>query len=82
MILTVHVHPNAKKNALEWLDEDTVKVRIAAPATEGRANKALIAFLAEHFDLPKSKIRIVRGLTTRMKHIEIDAKISKRNVTR
>lgn len=74
MLLTVHVTPNAKQNTIEWLDEDTVKVRLTAPAVEGKANKALIEFLAEHFDLPKSKIRIVRGLTTKMKHVEIPLK--------
>lgn len=77
MLLTVHVQPNAKQNTIEWLDEDTIKMRLTAPAVEGRANKALIEFLAEHFDLPKSKIRLVRGLTARMKHVEINAKISK-----
>lgn len=77
MILTVHTHPNAKKNELEWVDEDTVKVRIAAPATEGRANRALVEFLAEHFGVSKSRIRLIRGLATRMKQVEIDAQVSK-----
>jgi len=77
MLLTVHVKPSAKKNELSWLDEDTVKVQIAAPAKEGKANRALIEFLAESFAVSKSKIHIVRGLTARMKHVEIDANISK-----
>ena len=74
MLLTVHVSPNAKQKSIEWLDEDTVKVRITAPAVDGKANKALIEFLAEHFDVRKSKIQIVRGLTTRMKQVEIPLK--------
>lgn len=71
MLLTIHVQPNAKQNAIKWLDEDTVKVRLTAPAMEGKANKALIELLTEYFGLPKSKIRIVRGLTAKMKQVEI-----------
>ncbi len=72
MILTVHIQPNAKKSEIvKWLDEDTIKIKIAAPAVDGKANQALIEFLAEHFAKPKSSIRIVRGLTTRMKQIQI-----------
>jgi len=72
MIITVHVQPNAKKSEIvKWLDEDTVKIKIAAPAIEGKANYELICFLADHFSIAKSKIKIVRGLTTRMKQIEI-----------
>lgn len=72
MLLTVHLQPNAKKNEIvAWLDDDTIKVKIAAPAVEGKANKALIEFLSEEFDIAKSKITIVRGLTARMKQVEI-----------
>ena len=71
MLLTVHIQPNAKQNSIEWLDADTAKVKVMAPATEGKANKALIAFLAETLDVPKSHVKIVRGLTARMKQVEI-----------
>ena len=71
MLLTVHVQPNAKKNELVWLDEDTCKVKLTAPATEGKANKALVDFLSETFGVAKSKIQIVRGLTARMKQVEV-----------
>lgn len=71
MILTIHIHPNAKQNSIEWIDADTAKVRIAAPATEGKANKALIEFLSETLSVPKSRLKIVRGLTARMKQVEV-----------
>ena len=77
MLITVHTRPNAKKNELEWLDEDTVKVGITAPAVGGKANYALVVFLANHLGVPKKHIRIVRGLTARIKQVEIDAKVSK-----
>ena len=72
MILTVHVQPNAKESKIvSWLDENTVKIKIAAPAKQGKANKALILFLAKEFGIPKTSIEIIRGATTRMKHVEI-----------
>ena len=72
MLLTVHIHPNAKKNEIvKWLDETTIKIKIAAPAKEGRANKELIDFLAKTWKVSKSCVEIVRGTNIRMKHIMI-----------
>ncbi|MEK9131129.1 MAG: DUF167 domain-containing protein [Patescibacteria group bacterium] len=71
MLLTVYVTPNAKKNEIKWLDEDTVKIKLTAPAVDGKANKALIIFLSDALDVPKSKIEIVRGLTARMKQVRV-----------
>lgn len=72
MLLTVHTTPNAKQNEIKWLDEDTCKIKITAPAVDGKANKALVEFLSEEFGVAKSKIQIVRGLTARMKQVEVD----------
>jgi len=72
MLLTVHIQPNAKKNEIvKWLDETTVKIKIAAPAKEGKANKELIDFLAKTWKVSKSSVEIVRGTTTKMKQITI-----------
>lgn len=71
MLLTVHVTPNAKRNEIKWLDEDTVKIKLTAPAVDGKANKALVDFLSEQLDVSKSKIQIVRGLTARMKQVRV-----------
>ncbi len=72
MLLTCHVTPNAKRNELTWLDEDTVKVKITAPAVDGKANKALVDFLAEELKVKKASITIVRGLTARMKQVNVE----------
>ena len=48
-----------------------MKIKIAAPATEGKANIELVRFLSEVLDVPKSQIEIVRGLTARMKQVEV-----------
>jgi hypothetical protein len=48
------------------------KVRIAAPPIEGRANDALVAFVAESLDLPQRAVRLVRGAAGRDKVVEVD----------
>ncbi len=64
--LNIKVIPNAKRNKLVE-EPGRLKVYLTAPAVEGRANTALIEFLAEHFNIKKGKISIIRGLTSREK---------------
>lgn len=71
MILTIHLHPNSRKTALEWLDKDTAKAWVAAAPEKNKANMALIELIAKELDIPKSRITILRGLTTRIKQVEI-----------
>ncbi|MFH1089278.1 MAG: DUF167 domain-containing protein [Candidatus Uhrbacteria bacterium] len=72
MLLTIHATPNAKKTEITgWLDDNTVKIKIAAPPRDGKANQELIRFLAEHYKKPKSSIKIVRGAMTRIKQVEV-----------
>lgn len=72
MILTVHVKPNARETKItKRLDDTTIVVSLAAPAREGKANEALIEFLAGEYGVAKSRVRMVRGMTTRIKHVEI-----------
>ncbi|MBT3230727.1 DUF167 domain-containing protein [Candidatus Uhrbacteria bacterium] len=72
MILTVHIKPNAKNNQVKaWLDSGTVKIDIAAPAVDGKANRALIDFLAKRLGVAKSLITIKRGHSSRVKHVKL-----------
>lgn len=72
MILTVHASPNARKTEITgWLDENTVKIKIAAPPREGKANKELIRFLAKYYKKPKSAVKIICGAKTKIKQVEI-----------
>ncbi|KKW44712.1 MAG: hypothetical protein UY95_C0020G0005 [Parcubacteria group bacterium GW2011_GWA2_56_7] len=72
MILTVHVKPGAKTARIERvLDETTMSVSVCAPAREGKANRALIDLLSETLHLPKTSIEIIRGATTRIKHVRV-----------
>ncbi|MCL4392133.1 DUF167 domain-containing protein [Patescibacteria group bacterium] len=72
MKLFVKVKPKAKKEKVERIDGEHFVVAVAAPAEKGLANDAVIAALAEHFNVPKSRIAIVSGRTSREKVIEID----------
>ena len=72
MILTIHVKPHAKRNAItKWLDSTTVKVEVTSAPEGGKANEAVIEVLAQALDVPKPSIKIVRGFTTRMKHVDV-----------
>lgn len=71
--LAVQAVPNAKKSEVAGVAAGLLKVRLQAPAIEGRANDALIRFLAEKLRIPKSSIRLVGGQTARRKLLEIHA---------
>jgi uncharacterized protein len=52
---------------------DAVKMRIAAPALEGKANAALLSFVAEIFGVPRKSVSLVRGVRGRRKTLRIEA---------
>ena len=71
--LAVRVQPGAKRNAWTGRTADgRRKVAIAAPPIEGRANEALVAFVAESLGLPRRAVRLVHGQGGRDKRLEID----------
>lgn len=69
--LAVRAQPGAKKTAIAGTygegDQAQLKIAVQAPPVEGRANEALIAFLAKLFDLPKSSVELVTGELSRSK---------------
>ena|SRR5437868_9017703 len=72
--IAVRVHPGAKRNAIGGLHAGALKVSITAPAIDGRANEALIAFLAEWLDIPRARITLIAGATNRSKTLRITGK--------
>lgn len=72
MILEVHVQPGAKRSEFAGQHGERIKIRLAAPAIENRANAALVEFLAEHYGVPKRNVRIAAGLKSRDKRVVID----------
>lgn len=73
MEIRVKVVPKSSKTELAGhLPDGTWRVKVAAAPEKGKANRALCAFLAEHFGVAQSKVRIVSGETARVKRIQID----------
>lgn len=71
MIINVRVIPRARVQKIV-ADGDILRVYTNAAPTDGEANAAVIKMLAKHFDVPKSSISIVRGVTSHDKVVEID----------
>jgi uncharacterized protein (TIGR00251 family) len=71
LLLHLHVVPGASRTELAGLHGDRLKIRIKAKATEGAANRELLRFLAELFDLAPSTLEIVRGATDRRKTVRL-----------
>ncbi len=71
MRITVRVKPNAKKDEIKKIDTDYYEVRVTAIPEKGKANKKVVQVLSKHFKIPKSKIRLIRGETSREKVFEL-----------
>ena len=72
-VLYVHVQPNARSTAIVGLHGDALKIRVAAPALDNKANAALLDFLCNQLNLKRSQIAIERGAHGRRKRVEIAA---------
>lgn len=72
--IAVQVMPNAKKSEVLGLQGDAIKIRLQAPALEGRANEALIRFLAEALHLPRSAVSITHGHSNKRKLLALTGK--------
>lgn len=71
--LSVHLQPGAKTTGCAGSHGEALKIRVAAPATEQRANRMLLQFLSESLCIAANRLRIVRGEKSRDKVIEIAA---------
>ena len=71
LTLTLHVQPGARNSGIAGTHGDALKIRIAAPAVDNKANAALVEFLGEMLAIPKSAIAIRRGATARRKIVDI-----------
>jgi hypothetical protein len=72
--LAVRVHPGAKKNGVTGIHAGAVKISLTTPPTDGRANEALIALLAELLRIPRARISLTSGATSRTKLLRITGK--------
>lgn len=69
--LRVHAQPGAKRSEVAGLHGAAVRIRIAAPALEDRANAALVEFLSEKFGVRRRDVHLVSGDRSREKRFEI-----------
>lgn len=72
MRVVVRVKPGSSKGPLVESDEEGLVVYVREKAIDGAANEGVVKLLADHFDVPKSRVRVVRGHTARIKQVEID----------
>lgn len=72
MKISVKVIPSAKVEQIQPSLDGSLKVWLRARPKEGEANRALIKLLSDYYDIPKSQISIVSGLTSRNKIVEIE----------
>lgn len=69
--LTLHVQPGAKRSEIAGLHGDALKIRLAAPPIDGRANDALIKYVAGLFDVPQRQVELKQGAQSRHKVLAI-----------
>jgi len=71
MLLRVFATPNANEARVDKVSDDHFEVRVDEMAVGGRANKRLLEILAEHFNVQKSRISILKGTKTRNKLVQV-----------
>ncbi|MES2934592.1 MAG: DUF167 domain-containing protein [Pseudomonadota bacterium] len=69
--MAVHIVPNGKQNQIIGVMDDALKIRLRAPAVEGKANDALLRFMATSLDVSQSAICITQGHTNKWKLLEV-----------
>ena len=70
--LDLSVVPNAKRTGADGLHDGALRVRLAAPPVDGKANAQVCEWVADELGLPKRAVRVLRGPAARRKQLEID----------
>lgn len=70
-VLTIRVQPGASRSGIVGPHGDALRVRVAAPANDGKANAELVRFLAEHLGIQRRAVEITLGHHARTKHVAI-----------
>ncbi len=70
-LLAVRVQPNASVSAVVGEHGEELKVRLAAPPVDGRANDELVRLIARALDVPRGSVEVVRGHTGRSKTVRV-----------
>lgn len=71
VIISIHLTPRAKRDAIEGWHGDALKVKIKAPPVDGKANGYLLKFIAKQLEIPNSSATLIKGETSREKLVLI-----------
>ena len=71
LCIAVHVQPNARSTEIAGKHGEAIKIRVAAPPLDSRANRLLIDFIAEKLGVPSNRVSLRRGAKSRRKLIEV-----------
>ncbi|HEY4752900.1 MAG TPA: DUF167 domain-containing protein [Candidatus Limnocylindrales bacterium] len=71
VVLTLHIQPGAKRTEVAGTHGEALKIRLAAPPVDGKANEALVAFVAKALGVPKSGVELIAGHTSRAKRLRV-----------
>ena len=71
IVLELHVQPGAKRTEFCGMHGERARLKLAAPPVDGKANDALIEFLAGHYGVPRRNVTIESGLRSRQKRVSI-----------
>jgi uncharacterized protein (TIGR00251 family) len=72
LLLHCHIQPRAARDAIVGLHDGRLKIQVASPPVDGKANDQLIRFVAKLLGVAKSRVSLVRGETSRHKTLRID----------
>jgi uncharacterized protein (TIGR00251 family) len=70
-ILQVHAQPGAKRTEVAGLHGDSIKIRLASPPVDGKANQCLVEFLAERLGVKRNQVCVSQGLSARRKTVTV-----------
>ena len=73
VIVDIHVIPNASRTQADGAHDGALRVRLHAPPIDGKANSALIAWLADTLNISKRHVELIRGQTSKRKQLRVNA---------
>ncbi len=71
ILVSIHVVPNAKETKILREPDGSLTMRVQSPPLKGRANREIVKWLSKKLDTPGSQVRIVAGVTSNLKILEI-----------
>lgn len=73
VVLALHIQPGARKTEVAGQHGEALKIRLAAPPVDGKANDCLIDFLSDRLGVPKARVILEAGATSRAKRVRVVA---------